>query len=377
MLYMGIDQHGKQLTIDLGDEEGNLVLHRQVSTEWEPLKKFLAELRDLAEPHGGYVTIVEVCGFNDYLLETLEEFGACRAFVVQPEKRDSRKTDRRDARRLRELLWVNRQRLLQGKRAARLRIVRPPSPDDAADRQLTSLRARLCKHRTQCINKVKGLLRKRNLQHDCPAKKIQTKKAMAWLRELSLPTMDRLEMDCLLEQWTLIDEQLEKADERIQQRAEANEKAKVIATMPGLASYSSLSVACRVGDIKDFPRSCSLANFWGITPGSRNSGDTKNSGHITKQGSSQVRYILGQVVLHVLRRDSWMRKWYQKIKRRRGSKIARVAVMRRLATVLWSMLTYDMPYVYGGPEAWQKCLVAKQVLRGSIIHANPTPSDGA
>lgn len=31
MLYMGIDQHGKQLTIVLGDEQGNLVLHRQVS----------------------------------------------------------------------------------------------------------------------------------------------------------------------------------------------------------------------------------------------------------------------------------------------------------------------------------------------------------
>ena len=65
MLYMGIDQHSKQLTIDLGNEEGNLVMHRQVSTEWEPLKKFLAELRDLAEPQGGYVAIIEVCGFNE------------------------------------------------------------------------------------------------------------------------------------------------------------------------------------------------------------------------------------------------------------------------------------------------------------------------
>jgi len=359
---MGIDQHGKQLTIDLGDEEGDLVLHRQVSTEWEPLKKFLAELRELAEPHGGYVTIVEVCGFNDYLLKLLDEFGVRRAFVVQPERRNSRKTDRRDARRLRELLWVNRERLMQNGRAAGLRIVRPASPDDAADRQLTSLRKRLTKHRTRCINKVKGLLRKHNLQHECPTKGLDTKKAQAWLQSVSLPTMDRLEMDCLLEQWKVVDNQLKKVDEHVQQRAQASEKAKLIASMPGLAGYGSLSVACRIGDINDFPRSCSLPNFWGITPGARNSGDSKTSGHITKEGSSHVRYILGQAVLHVLRRDAWMRKWYQKIKRRRGSKIARVAVMRRLATMLWSMLKYDMPYVTGGPEVWKKCLAAKQMF---------------
>jgi hypothetical protein len=44
-----------------------------------------------------------------------------------------------------------------------------------------------------------------------------------------------------------------------------------------------------------------------------------------------------------------MRTWYGKIKRRRGSKIARVAVMRRLATILWHMLTKQEAYVCGGP----------------------------
>jgi transposase len=360
MLYLGIDQHAKQLTIDLGDEEGNLVMHRQVSTEWTRLRKFLSEVQELAEEHGGFVAIVEVCGFNDYLLAELKKYGCLRTFVIQPEIRDKRKTDRRDSRRLRELLWVNRERLLQGKRAAGLRVVRPASPDDAADRQLTTLHKRLTKHRTRCIAQIKGLVRKHNLQHECPTKGLETKKALAWLEEASLPTMDRLEMDCLLKQWKLVNNQLKKVKEQIDQRARSNPKAKLIATMPGLANYGSLSVACRIGEIDDFPRSCSLANYWGLTPGSRNSGETKVSGHITKQGSSHVRYILGQAVLHILRCDAWMRKWYQKIKRRRGSKIGRVAVMRRMSTMIGSMLKYNMPYVYGGPEAWKKCLAAKQ-----------------
>ena len=52
-----------------------------------------------------------------------------------------------------------------------------------------------------------------------------------------------------------------------------------------------------------------------------------------------VRFLLGQVVLHVLRRDPTVRAWYQRIKRRRGAKIARVAVMRRTATIMWRMLS--------------------------------------
>jgi hypothetical protein len=44
-----------------------------------------------------------------------------------------------------------------------------------------------------------------------------------------------------------------------------------------------------------------------------------------------------------------MKAWYSRIKRRRGSKISRVAVMRRLATVIWHMVKYNEPYVIGGP----------------------------
>ena len=62
-----------------------------------------------------------------------------------------------------------------------------------------------------------------------------------------------------------------------------------------------------------------------------------------------ARFVLGHMVLHVLRRDGRMKAWYGRIKRRRGSKIARVAVMRRLATIIWHMVKHNEPYVLGGP----------------------------
>jgi transposase len=367
MLYLGIDQHAMQLTIDLGDEDGNLVLHRQVKTKWDSLREFLGRLREQAEPDGGFMAMVEVCGFNNYLLELLQEYGCDHVILVQPDGRKKHKTDRRDARALRELLWTNRQRFLWGIRPADVRVVRPASKSDAENRQLTVLHERLTRQRTRIINQVRTILRKRNLQHDCPTKGIQTKKARAWLESLEIPPVDRLEMDLLLQQWTLVNQQLEQVQEEIKQRQMRHEVAILLASIPGMSYFNSLAVACRIGNIEDFPRSGSLANFWGLTPGSRNSGGSTISLHITKAGSSQVRYVLGQAVLHVLRKDAWMRQWYQKIKRRRGSQIARVAVMRRLAGIIWSMVKYHMPYMTGGPEKFQEYLRKHRDFFGETV----------
>ena len=59
-----------------------------------------------------------------------------------------------------------------------------------------------------------------------------------------------------------------------------------------------------------------------------------------------VRHLLNQAVVSVLRFDGAMRLWFKRIKNRRGSKIARVAVMRRLATILWHMLKKKQKYRY-------------------------------
>jgi transposase len=350
MLYLGIDQHRKQLTVSLRDEAGDVVLRRQVSTRWERVRAFFDELRKRAEAEGGFVAIVEVCGFNDWLLKMLREYGCREIVLVQVETRSKKKTDRRDAYQLSGLLWVNRQRLLAGQKVEGVRRVVPPTDRDAEDRQLTALRQRLGQLRARTINKVKHLLRKHNLEQEQPAKGVDTKRTRKWLAALSLGPIDRLEMDLFLQQWDVFDKQIEKLDAEICPRQAQSPAAAVIATVPGVAAYGSLALASRIGAIERFPRPASLANYWGITPGCRNSGEaTDRLGSITKQGSAMARFILGQVVLHVLRRDPSMKAWYGRIKKRRGAKIARVAAMRRLATIIWHMLKNNEPYLVGGP----------------------------
>ena len=74
MLYLGIDLHAKQLTVNLRDEKGDVLLRRQVSTAGDKPALFLAEVTLLAG-EGGYVAILEVCGFHEWLTELLPRCG--------------------------------------------------------------------------------------------------------------------------------------------------------------------------------------------------------------------------------------------------------------------------------------------------------------
>ena len=102
MLYLGIDQHRKQLTVNLRDEDGEVLVRRQVSTAWQTVREFLQDIQQRGLQAGGWLVIVEVCGFNDWLLKLLAEYGAKEIVLLHPEERRRQKTDRRDA-----IVWVS------------------------------------------------------------------------------------------------------------------------------------------------------------------------------------------------------------------------------------------------------------------------------
>jgi transposase len=350
MFYLGIDQHKRQLTVNLRAEDGTVVLKRQVSTQWEKVRAFFADLAEKARPEGGFMAILEVCGMNPWLLAMLKEFGCRETVVIQPTERSKQKTDRRDAGQLSHLLWVHRQAFLAGEHPLGVRRVHPPTPQEADDRQLTTLRARLTRKRTAVLNGLHKILRKHNREQECPTKVFQTKKVRRWLGEMELSPLDRMEMNLLLPQWDLLDGQMEAVEAKLAERAAADEQAKLLETIPGIGHYGAVALASRIGDIGRFKGPDSLANYFGLTPGCRNSGDaTRRLGSITKQGSKIVRYLLGQAVVNVLRYDGAMRAWFKRIKNRRGAKIARVAVMRRLTTIIWHMLVKKEKYRYDSP----------------------------
>jgi len=353
MLYLAIDQHSKQITVCVRNEEGDTVLSRQVSTRPEKIRAFF---QHLIEMDSEFMALLEVCGFNDWLIAELRQWKCREIVLIHPDKPSKKKTDRRDARKLADLLWLNRERLAAGQTVHGLRRVYIVTQRERENRQLTALRRTLGQRRTRTLNKIHRIVNCHNLIWNYPTKTFQTQLGRRWLEKLELPEIDRLEMDVLLQEWKAWDEQIVQVDEKIAERAsqpdsgEVFSATQILMTAPGVSHYSGLTLASRIGPVERFPRPRSLANYFGLTPGCRNSGNNQDRlGSITKEGSKIARFILGQLVLHFLKKDPKMRSWYRRIKTRRGSKIARVAVMRRITCVFWHMLTYREAYSIGGP----------------------------
>ena len=352
MLYLAIDQHSKQITVCVRDAEGGTVLSRQVSTRPEKIQAFFEQLTEM---DGEFMAILEVCGFNDWLITELRRWKCREVVLIHPERPSKKKTDRRDARNLADLLWLNRERLAAGQTVHGLRRVYIVSRRERENRQLTALRKTLGQRRTRTVNKIHRILNSHNLMWEYPTKTFQTQSGRRWLTTVKLPEVDRLELDVLLTEWSTWEQQIARVDEKIVERASESEPdathnaTQILMTAPGVSHYSGLAIASRIGPVQRFPRPRSLANYFGLTPGCRNSGNQQQRlGSITKEGSKIARFILGQLVLHFLKQDPKMRSWYRRIKMRRGSKIARVAVMRRITTIFWHMLTYQEAYSIDG-----------------------------
>jgi transposase len=376
MFYLGIDLHRKQMTVSLRDPNGDVLLRRQVSTRWPKVEEFRNQVHQALAADEKYVAVVEVCGFHDWLVQWLRQDERChQVLVVQPLGRSASKTDRRDANGLSELLWVNRERLLRGHRVHGVRTVQVPSEQAQAERRLTQVRERLMRRRTQTLNQIHKILRRQNLEWERPTKTFQTQKVRQWLQTLPLEPTDRLAMNQLLVQWQLWDEQLVSSDRLIAERFHANREARLLATMPGVSMFIAVAITSRINPMERFPRGRSLANFLGLTPGCRSSGDTECVGSITKIGSRMVRYLLAQVIQHLLRRDGTIRAWYQRIKRRRGSKIARVAVMRRTATIMWRMLSTGEGWRPGKARAEMPTAAGDPGQTTSLQGKRPHPSE--
>ena len=226
MLYLGIDQHARQITVSLRDESGDVLEARQVSTQPEKAHAFFQRLtRERLHDGEAFVAVLEVCGFNDWLIRMLQGYRCRQVVLIQPEDRKKCKTDRRDAAALSELLWVNRDRLLQGKPVHGLRQVDIARSTDQENRRLTTLRKDAGQARTRLVNRIRHILRRHNLQWQMPTRKFPTKAGTAWLKQLALPAVDRLEMNHLLADVEQVQRRVKELEQVIARRCGVSEVA--------------------------------------------------------------------------------------------------------------------------------------------------------
>jgi transposase len=110
-----------------------------------------------------------------------------------------------------------------------------------------------------------------------------------------------------------------------------------LTALPGVGEFTAMVLLAEIGDIGRFRNARALASWAGLTPTVRGSDLTVRHGHISKQGSPYVRWVLGQAA-HIAKRHPEFAGSYQDIAARRGKKIATTAVARKLLTRSYHLL---------------------------------------
>jgi transposase len=129
--------------------------------------------------------------------------------------------------------------------------------------------------------------------------------------------------------------------------AYAKEKIpKLLMTIPGVGPVTAVSMWAEIGDYAQFAHEKKLCAFAGLVPTERSSGGVQKLGHITKAGSTILRYILVEAAMRIrdAENSSVLYQFYKTIKTTRGAMRARVALGRKILSISWYMVKTNQKY---------------------------------
>jgi transposase len=160
----------------------------------------------------------------------------------------------------------------------------------------------------------------------------------AWLGSLELPAVSRELVEDDLDLIDALQDRIDRLDWEIRQRARSDPRVKVLTQLPGVGPFIALVILAEIGDASRFGSARKLASWAGLTPTVRGSDRVAHYGHISKEGSVWLRWVLCEAAQTAKRHPQFAGS-FQAIARRRGKKIATTAVARKLLTRAWHLLT--------------------------------------
>jgi transposase len=150
--------------------------------------------------------------------------------------------------------------------------------------------------------------------------------------------------DQLLKLLTELDAQILALDVVVRRQAEGREEARRLMTHPGVGPQTALGMVLTVGEVSRFASSKQLASYLGLTPREHSSGGKQRLGHISKQGSSFMRFLLVEAGQTAVRGDDELKRAYRRLAAKKSRAVAKVMVARRLAVRLYWMLRKPATY---------------------------------
>jgi transposase len=193
----------------------------------------------------------------------------------------------------------------------------------------------LVRLRTLLRNRIHAIVAEHG--YDRPDGGYWTGPGRAWLAALELPAVSRELVEDDLGLIDALQERVDRLDWEIRQRARSDPRVKVLTQLPGVGPFTALVILAEVGEVSRFASARKLASWAGLTPTVRGSDRVAHYGHISKEGSVWLRWVLCEAA-QTAKRSPEFAAAFQRIAKRRGKKIATTAVARKLLTRAWHLL---------------------------------------
>ena len=172
----------------------------------------------------------------------------------------------------------------------------------------------------------------------CRRKKLWSSQGRQELESLVLGPWASRRRKELLELFDRLNPVIEELDQAVKQEAAKRTEAVRLMCQPGVGPVTALAYVLTIGPVERFPKSKQVVSYLGLNPQENSSGGRQRMGSISKQGNSMMRFLLNEAAQTASRYDSELRRHYQRLKFRRGSAVAKIAIARKLAVRLYWML---------------------------------------
>jgi len=330
MLIIGCDYHPGFQQIACVDTETGEVVERRLAHRDEAEQFY----QDLKQRNTTVRLGMESSGharwFERLLRDLQFELWIGDAAEIRTKRVRKQKTDRQDA----QLLL----RLMMEDRFPRIWV------PDAADRDLRQLlwhRHRLVQMRTRVMNQLhvvalnEGLRRKKALWRPAGRNELESLKLAPWASRRRQDLLD------LLDQLTPKIQELTRA---LEQEVESRPVTRRLMTHPGVGPLTALAYELVIGTPERFHCGKQIASYVGLVPREESSGDRRRVGHISKQGNVLLRFLLVEAAQVTVRSHPAWRSTFFHLAMRRGRKIAKVAMARKLAVHLYWIWRQGLDY---------------------------------
>jgi transposase len=338
MHSVGIDLHRKRSHVAVIDGQGRELCSRRVINDGQTILALVAEIdgecRVALEATYGWEWLADVlrdAGYELHLAHPLRTKAIASARV---------KTDAVASRTLAHLLRTD---LLPEAYIA---------PREIRElRDLLRHRVALTRMRSALKNRVGAILARHGIQR--PYSDLFGPGGTRFLAELELPEQPRRRLDSPLALIDDVTREIDQTTQEIEHRASEDPYVEVLCQIRGVGRYIAMLVIAEVGDITRFRTARQLCAWAGMTPTVRSSDTRIRLGHISHQGSPALRWALVEAAQHAARGSGPLRQTYERIAKRRGKQVAKVAVARQILTLCF----------YGPRDGEIRCLAPRATAR--------------